>query len=131
MNQSFFIKIFLLFQFLNIIFGAIEDPVARHDLSECATYLCPKYRVMSEDYMREGCVGEFKDYVLKGSLKEEAESIRLNMISENDIHEKESVSINSVLFLSTISSLISLYIGFYFGKKEKMNEQMILMKQID
>ncbi len=129
MYKYFFIKIFLIFVFLNTIFGAIEDPVARHDLSECSTYLCPKYRVMAEDYMRNGCVGEFKDYVLKGSLKE-SETLNM-MISENNINENKSVSINSVLFLSTLSSIISLYIGFNIGKKEKENEQMLLMKEFD
>ncbi len=128
--NKYFIKIFLIFGFFNSVFGAIVDPVARHDLSECSTYLCPKYRVMAEDYMREGCVGEFKDYALKGSFKEEKEDITLNMISESYVNKEKSVSINSVLFLTTISSIISLYIGFYMGKKEQENTQMILMKHI-
>lgn len=128
MYKYFFMKIFLIFVFLHSIYGAIEDPVARHDLSECSTYLCPKYRVMAEDYMRNGCVGEFKDYVLKGSLKED---ITLNMISENHINENKSVNMSSVLFLSTLSSIISLYIGFHIGKKEKEKEQMLLMNEFD
>ncbi len=121
------IKILFLINILNITFGAIEDPVARHDLSECSTYLCPKYRVMAEDYMRAGCVGEFKDYILKGEFKIE----KLNMISKNNINKGESVSINNVFILSTISSLISLYIGFIIGKKEKEKEEIILMKEFD
>ncbi len=107
-------KIFFFLNFLNITFGKIEDPVARHDLSECSTYLCPKYRIMAEDYMRGGCVGEFKDYILKGSLKE---NIELNMISKNDI---KMVNLNILLFLSTISALTSFYIGFLIGKKEEL-----------
>ena len=128
MYKYFFMKIFLIFVFLHSIYGAIEDPVARHDLSECSTYLCPKYRVMAEDYMRNGCVGEFKDYVLKGSLKED---VTLKMISENSVNEDKSVNINSVLFLSTLSSLVSLYIGYKIGIKEKEDMQMILMKEFD
>jgi hypothetical protein len=124
--NKYIIKIFLIYGLIYNVFGAIEDPVARHDLSECSTYLCPKYRVMAEDYMRDGCVGEFKDYVLKGSLKED---IRLNMISKKD--EEKRVSINSVLFLSTLSSIISLYIGLKIGKKEKEDMQMLLMKEFD
>lgn len=118
--NKYFIKIFLMFGFLYNVFGAIEDPVARHDLSECSTYLCPKYRVMAEDYMRNGCVGEFKDYALKGSFKEDEllkEDITLNMISESYVNKEKSVSINSVLFLSTLSSLTSLYIGFKIERR--------------
>jgi hypothetical protein len=126
--NKYFIKIFLMFGFLYNVFGAIEDPVARHDLSECSTYLCPKYRVMAEDYMRSGCVGEFKDYALKGSFKED---ITLNMISESYVNKEKSVSINSVLFLSTFSSLTSLYIGYKIGKKEKKDMEMLLMKEFD
>lgn len=121
------IKIFFLINILYMVYGAIEDPVARHDLSECSTYLCPTYRVMAEDYMRDGCVGEFKEYVLKGMMKGEYESKRLNMISKK--REDKYVNIDSLYILVMLSSLISVYIGFYVGKKE--NEIIFLMKEFD
>ncbi len=120
-----FIKIILFFNFINIIFCAIEDPVARHDLSECATYLCPTYKNMAKDYLASGCVGDFKDYFELNYIEKNNE---LNMLSENTIDKKEYINLNTLLFLTTFSSLISLYIGYIFSKNEKENEIKYLMR---
>ncbi len=124
--NKLFIKILLFFNFINIIFGAIQDPVARHDLLECATYLCPTYRNMAEDYMKNGCVGEFKDF-FNENFKESKEENSLNMISKNNVSNKTDIDINTVFVLTTLSSLISLYVGFVYAKREQMNEIKYLM----
>ena len=38
---------------------SIEDPVARHDLHQCATYLCPEIYNEIIEYLRSGCVDDF------------------------------------------------------------------------
>lgn len=35
------------------------DPVARHDLHQCATVLCPEIYNELIDYLRSGCDSEF------------------------------------------------------------------------
>ncbi len=131
--NKLFIKIILFFNFINIIFGAIQDPVARHDLSECATYLCPTYRNIAEDYIGSGCVGEFKDY-FNENFKKSKEENSLNMILKNSINNEKNIDTNidtnTVFVLTTLSSLISLYIGFIYAKKEKMNEIKYLMNEL-
>ncbi len=110
--------------------GAIEDPVARHDVSECATYLCPTYRNIAKDYLKSGCVGTFKDY-FEINYKEE-ERHMLEMIKKKN--ENNNINISTLLSLVSISTLISLYIGFIFSKKEKEkekeNEIKYLMREI-
>ena len=34
---------------------SIEDPVARHDLHQCASYLCPEIYNEIIEYLRSGC----------------------------------------------------------------------------
>ncbi len=128
--NKLFIKILLFFNFINIIFGAIQDPVARHDLSECATYLCPTFRNMAEDYMKSGCVGEFKDF-FNENFKESKEENELIMVSKNDIHNEKDIDTNTLFVLTTLSSLISLYIGFIYAKREKMNKVKYLIREMD
>lgn len=123
-------KILFFIYIFNIGLCAIEDPVARHDLSECSTYLCPKYRNIAKDYLSNGCVGEFKDY-----FNENFDTTKINkeieFISENENNINDLNDINHILFLMSISTLISFYIGFIFGKKEKEDETKILIKEIE
>ncbi len=122
-------KILFLVHILYIVLGAIEDPVARHDVSECSTYLCPKYRNIANDYLTNGCIGEFKDYFKENfDITKMNKETKLNINYEN---KRNETSEKYILFLTTISSLISLYIGFIFGKKEKENEMKILIKEIE
>jgi hypothetical protein len=121
--NKLYIKIILFLNFIHILFGAIQDPVARHDLSECATYLCPTFRNMAEDYLGSGCVGEFKDYF-------KANYIEVNLM-ESETNKVETINLSTLLFLMTLSTFISLYIGYTFSQKEKEDERKYFMKEIE
>ena len=43
----------------------VADPVARHDVKECAQYMCPAYPTAAETFMVDGCDGNFDDYILE------------------------------------------------------------------
>ncbi len=127
---NYIIKIFILIIFFNNILCAIEDPVARHDLSECATYLCPTFRNMAEEYLKSGCVGEFKSY-FETHYSETHDLELLNMVSNSESSNKENINITTLVFLTTLSSLVSLYVGFIRGKKDKQNELKYLIREMD
>lgn len=106
----------------------VEDPVARHDLLQCSTYLCPKYRYLAKEYLENGCIGNF--YIPENYL----ENSNLNLMENENIEEKEnvkSVSMNSLLFLTIISGLVSLVAGYKMGKYERMKEIKLNIKELD
>jgi hypothetical protein len=85
---------------------------------------------MAEEYLKSGCVGEFKDYF--ETHYNEINNLELLSITSNyESNKKENINITILLFLTTLSSLVSLYIGFIRGKKDKENELKYVIREMD
>ncbi len=117
--RAFFI-IFLLYPLF--IYGkSIEDPVARHDANQCATYLCPSMPEYATTYLQEGCVGRFKDYMESKRNKEDISNLLLIEEEETSYKEGVGIDLEVVTILGVISGMISLGIGYY--EKRRVHEE--------
>lgn len=84
----------------------IADPVARHDVKQCSSYLCPAFPNAAQNFMADGCDGLFNDYVL--SLDE----------TDSDT-SSPGVSTTTLVAISGTCGLIALIVGFITGSREE------------
>lgn len=122
--------IYFLFLFFVITQGkSIEDPVAKHDANQCATYLCGSMPVYATKYLQSGCNGQFSDFV---KLEEENENIQkveseLNVLllyqknNEKNIIYENNVNQMVVILLGILSGFFSLTVGYMCGKSDFYN----------
>ncbi len=114
-----------------IVFGKIEDPVARHDSKECGTYLCSKIPTLATQYIQSGCIGEFTDFIKEQvktvGFEHNQNSHTTNLMTyntkTNDIEENCDISeintpINILAVISALVLIFSTTIGYFFGKHE-------------
>mmetsp|Transcript_16991 Transcript_16991/g.30783 ORF Transcript_16991/g.30783 Transcript_16991/m.30783 type:complete len:111 (+) Transcript_16991:3-335(+) len=87
----------------------VADPVARHDVKECAQYMCPSYPVAAETFMVDGCDGNFDDYILDLAAKSESTD------------PTTGVSTTSLVAISGTCGLVALIVGFVAGSREEQN----------
>jgi hypothetical protein len=59
-----------------------NDPVARHDTSQCSNFLCPKHQELFELYLQEGCINSFEEF-----LKIKISTSKISQSNEQD-HSK-------------------------------------------
>ncbi len=105
------------------------------DVSDCATYLCPKYSDLFTEYLKNGCINDFNH---NNNYMSDVKLIELNDNYDNyDDYCYEninniSISINMFCILIIISSLISLFLGYNLGKYEIEEELKIINdKRVD
>ncbi len=108
----------------------IEDPVARHDAKQCGTYLCSSLPTLASQYLQSGCVGHFYDYIKNNTEYHEhlnLVSLKTKQLIENNLQLEnnlklqnlEGVDMMSLWTLTIFSFIISLYVGYRFGKLDK------------
>ncbi len=88
----------------------IEDPVARHDANMCGVYLCPSLSDKATKYLEEGCINNFRDWLLDNThISTTMSELQMNVL-ECDMND--NIPLELAIQLSLISFSISLFIGY-------------------
>lgn len=107
----------------------IEDPIAKHDASQCGIYLCKSLPSYATEYIQSGCLDNFNDY-LQSNIKSINE---INLPNENLIElSNQSVketNINTLITLSIISFSGALFLGYIVSINEKKNMRTTILIQ--
>ena len=103
---------------LFIFSKSIQDPVARHDTYQCATYLCPEVHLYANEYITNGCENDFKDFIVQ-KIKNESSNNDLSnelLLISSDQNQNEYVSIETFMTLQFLTFILSSFTGFSIAK---------------
>ena len=115
--MKYFSPVLIFLSLTSVVGKSIEDPVARHDAKECGVYLCPSIPTYATTYLQNGCNGEFQEYIHKNILLKEALlPSHLDFQQQNEPGKLEEKRDLRFIGIGLFSGIVSLFIGFFYGK---------------
>ncbi len=132
MMNKFFINSFILgiISFINVCYAkTIEDPVAKHDAAQCATYLCKSLPSYATEYIQSGCVGKFYDYIQTNFKSVEQINLPVENLIQVQNQSNIQTDLNRLMALSVLSFGSALILGYLLSVYEKKNIKIFTLIQ--